>query len=311
MTPSDARPPAGLRVGITGASGLIGTALRLRLRERGDDAVPIVRRAPGVGEIGWNPAERRIDPLDLVSLDAVVNLAGANVADRRWTTSYRCELIHSRTTSTATIAEAMAAAIGLHGRPTNLISASATGYYGDRGNELIDESSDHGSGFLSEICVAWEAATAPAVAAGINVATIRTGIVLSRDGGPLHALLPLFEFGLGGRFGNGEQWMSWISIHDAVAAIEHLLDHPTSAAVNLVSPRPVTNREFASTTRCVLRRPPAVPVPRFIPRLLLGRERADALLFESHRVVPRTLLASGFVFRHPTLETALHDVLDT
>ena len=298
-----------MRVGITGAAGLIGTALRTRLCERGNDALPVVRRAPDAGEIGWNPAEGRLDPRDLASLDAVVHLAGASIGDRRWTDKYRRELVESRTVGTELIAESMATAVHRGGGPTTLVSASAIGYYGDRGDEVVDESSSPGSGFLSEICVAWEAATAPAAAAGIRVVTIRTGIVLSGRGGALPKLLPLFKVGLGGRIGNGQQWMSWISLHDEVAAIEYLLDNPVSAAVNLVTPNPVTNREFASTLGSVLRRPSALPVPRFAPRLLLGRERADALLFDGQRVAPQALLADGFDFRHPTLEGTLCAVL--
>jgi len=297
-----------VRVGITGASGLIGTALVARLGERGDDAVPIVRRAPAAGEIGWNPGEGRLEPSDLTGLDAVVNLAGAGIGDHRWTDRYRRELIDSRTVGTTLLAESMAQALQTGG-PTTLINASAVGYYGDRGDELLTESSSPGTGFLSEICVAWEAATAPAVAVGIRVAKIRTGIVLSARGGALPKMLPLFKLGLGGRFGSGRQWMSWISLDDEIAAIEHLLDTPASGALNLVAPNPVTNQQFAGTLGSALRRPSVLPAPAFAPRLLLGRQRADALLFDGQRVAPQALLASGFAFRHPTLDEALRSVL--
>lgn len=298
-----------MRVGITGASGLIGTALMARLRERGDKAVPFVRRAPAAGEIGWSPAERRLDPREIAGLDAVVNLAGAGIGDHRWNDQYRGQLIESRTVGTALLAESMASAASEAGRPATLVNASAVGYYGDRGDELLTESSAAGTGFLAEICAAWEAATAPAAAAGVRVAMIRTGIVLAEQGGALPKLLPLFKFGLGGRFGSGRQWMSWISLDDEVAAIEHLLDIAISGAVNLVAPNPVTNRQFASTLGSVLRRPSLLPAPAFAPRLLLGRDRADALLFDGQRATPRTLLDSGFGFQYPTLEEALGAIL--
>ena len=285
-----------MRVGITGSSGLIGTALRARLGERGYVVVPIVQRLPDAGEIGWNPTEGRLDPQDLVGLDAIVNLAGASISDRRWTGKHRRVLIESRTVGTRLIAEAMATRRQRGDEPTTLVSASATGYYGDRDHEIVDESSSPGTNLLSEICAASEAATAPAAAAGVNVAAIRTGNVLSGHGGGLPKLLTLFKSGLGGPFGNSQQWMSWISLHDEVAAIECVLDDPVSGAVNLVTPNPVVNREFASTLGSVLRRPSALPLPRFAPRLLLGRERADALLFDGHRVVPQNLLARGFDF---------------
>lgn len=297
-----------MRVAITGSSGLIGTALAERLRERGDVAVPIVRREPGEGEIGWDPAAGRLDPHDLAGIDAVVNLAGAGIGDRRWTDEYRRELVESRTSGTTLLAEALATA--RTDGPATLVSASAVGYYGNRGDELLTESSAPGEGFLSEICVAWEGATEPARAAGVRVVTIRTGIVLSQRGGALPKMLPLFKFGLGGRFGSGRQWMSWISLDDELAAIEHALDRPVSGALNLVGPNPVQNKEFASTLGKVLGRPSLLPAPAFAPRLLLGAGRANALLFDGQRVVPDALLASGFEFRHPTLESALRSVLE-
>ena len=298
-----------MRIGITGASGLIGTALATHLRERGDEAVPFVRRAPAAGEIGWDPAKRRLDPGDLAGLDAVVNLAGAGIGDHRWTDEYRDQLIESRTASTTLLAESMATAARTGRGPTTLVSASAVGYYGNRGDELLTESSAPGAGFLAEICTAWEAAAEPARGAGLRVATIRTGIVLSATGGALPKMLPLFKLGLGGPFGNGRQWMSWISIDDEVAAIEYLLDNPISGPFNLVAPHPVTNKEFASTLGSVLKRPSLLPAPAFAPRLLLGQARADALLFDGQRAEPTALLSNRFEFQHPTLEAALRAVL--
>lgn len=295
-----------MRVGITGASGLIGSALVAALRERGDTAVPFVRRDAAAREIAWNPAERRLDPADLAGLDAVVNLAGAGIGDHRWTDEYRRELIESRTAGTALLAETLAS---LDDGPRTLVNASAIGYYGDRGDEVLTEASAPGDGFLAEICTAWEAAAEPAAAGGRRVAKLRTGIVLSADGGALPKLLPLFKLGVGGRFGDGRQWMSWISIDDEIAAILHVLDHPLAGPVNLVAPNPVTNRELASTIGTVLRRPSRVPVPAFGPRLLLGGDRADALLFDGQRVLPEVLRADGFEFRHATLDVALRAVL--
>lgn len=290
-----------MKVGITGASGLIGTALTKRLRTSGHQVVPIVRRAPSADEIEWQPADGRLDPSDLTPLDAVVNLAGAGIGDHRWNDEYKQTLVDSRVVGTTLLANALADANG----PQILISGSAIGYYGDRGAELLDESSVPGTGFLADLCVSWESSTAPAAAAGVRVVHIRTGIVLSPDGGALKKMLPLFKLGLGGRFGSGEQWMSWISLDDEVRAIEHLLHHEVVGAVNLTAPKPCQNRDFAKVLASVLKRPASIPVPRFGPRLLLGAEMADALLFESQRISPAELLGSGFQFDHTELESAL------
>lgn len=297
-----------MRVGITGASGLIGTALAARLRQRGDEPVAFVRRAASAGEIGWNPACGDLEAGDLAGLDAVVNLAGAGIGDHRWTEEYRRELVESRTVSTRLLADKMVEALGCGGPPV-LVSGSAVGYYGDRGDEQLGEASGPGEGFLSEICVEWEAATAPAAGAGVRVAMIRTGIVLTAAGGALPKMLPLFKLGVGGPFGSGRQWMSWISLADEVAAIVHLLDRPVSGPVNLTAPHPVTSKQFARTLGSVLRRPALLPAPAFAPRLLLGRDRADALLFDGQRVMPEVLLATGFAFQHSTLESALRAAL--
>lgn len=297
-----------MRVGITGSSGLIGTALSRHLGSVGHDVVPIVRHEASAGEISWRPDDRRLDPADLAPLDAVVHLAGAGIGDKRWTDSYKRELLESRTVSTTLLASAMADA--RPDGPDVLISGSAIGYYGARGDEALDEQSPPGDGFLSEICVAWEAATAPAEAAGVRVAHIRTGIVLSGDGGALKKMLPLFKLGLGGKFGTGLQWMSWISIDDEVRAIEHLLHSTVSGPVNLTAPEPVVNQQFADTLGDVLNRPSFLPVPRFGPKLLLGSELADALLFEGQRVESDVLAEDGFEFEHPELGSALAAVLE-
>jgi uncharacterized protein len=297
-----------MRVGITGSSGLIGTALARHLREGGHEVVGIVRRPPqGPTELQWDPATGTIDRGLLRELDAVVHLAGAGIGDHRWTDDYKRTLLDSRVQGTTTLANSLAD-LGSDG-PRVLISGSAVGFYGERGDEVLDESSSGGDGFLADICRAWESSTAPAEDAGVRVAHIRTGIVLSRHGGALKKMLPLFRLGVGGRFGSGRQWMSWISIYDLVSAIEHLLAHDVRGAVNLTAPGAVRNAEFADTLGDVLRRPTVLPVPAFGPRLLLGGELADALLFDGQHVVPAVLQAGGYAFEHPVLPSALRAVL--
>ena len=295
-----------VRIAVTGSHGLIGSALVARLRADGDDAVPLVRSSPSAGEIGWDPRAGRLDPRSLVGVDAVVNLAGAGIGDRRWTDEYKRVVVESRTRGTTLLAEAVAA---LDDGPRTLLSASATGFYGDRGDEELEEDSTPGSGFLTEVVLQWEASTAAAERAGARVVHLRTGIVLAAHGGALGKLLPLFRFGLGGRFGNGRQWMSWISLEDEVGAIVHLLHSALSGPVNLTAPAPVRNAELAATLGRVLRRPAVLPVPAFGPKLVLGAERAGALLLEGQRVLPSKLLADGYRFAHPTLEGALRAAL--
>ncbi len=297
-----------MHIGITGASGLIGTALTTHLREAGHEVTPVVRDSPETGEVGWDPQNGRLEPSALEPLDAIVHLAGAGIGAHRWTDDYKQTLMDSRVQGTTLIAESMAR-LGAAG-PQTLISGSAVGYYGSRGDEIVDESSNSGDGFLAEICRRWEAGTAAAETAGIRVAHIRTGIVLSADGGALAKMLPLFKFGLGGRFGRGDQWMSWISITDEVRAITHLLTADQEGAVNLTAPNPVRNREFAETLGDVLNRPTLLPVPEFGPKVLLGGELADALLFDGQRVEPAVLQAdASFSFEHPDLRSALRSVL--
>jgi uncharacterized protein (TIGR01777 family) len=290
-----------MRVGVTGASGLIGTALTQHLRAGGHTVVPFVRRAAAAGEIGWDPQRGVLDPGDLEQLDAVVNLAGAGIGDRRWSDARKREIRDSRVHGTTLLAEAIARA----GAPGVLLSGSAIGIYGDRGDEPVDERSAPGDGYLSEVATAWEAATAAAAEAGTRVAHLRSGIVLSRRGGALKKMLPLFKLGAGGRFGSGKQWMSWIAIDDEVGAIGHLLTSDVAGAVNLTSPGAVRNAEFARQLATALHRPAALPVPKFGPRLLLGRQLADNLLFEGQRVEPGVLLADGYQFRYPELAAAL------
>lgn len=296
-------------VAISGASGLIGTALAAALTQAGHRPIALVRRRPAAGadEIRWDPAAGEIDGSSLDGVDAIVNLAGAGVGDKRWTPAYRERLVSSRTRSTALLA---ATAAGLSDPPHVFLSGSAIGIYGSRGDAELTEESEIGSGFLADLCVEWEAATGAAEEAGIRAAHLRTGIVLSATGGALAKLLPLFRLGLGGRFGSGRQYMSWITIDDEVAAIIHLLTADVQGPVNLTAPHPVTNAEFVSVLGSVLGRPTVLTVPRFGPGLLLGRDRADALLFDSARVQPAVLTESGFRFAHPELADGLRAVLD-
>ncbi len=298
-----------MRVAITGASGLIGTALTARLREVGHTPVPVVRREPADGEIGWDPAAGRLDPADLSGIDAVVHLAGAGIGDKRWTDEYKRILLESRTHPTALLSESIAA---IDDGPKVLLSGSAIGIYGARGDEELDETSPLGDGFLADICKRWEDATGVAEAAGARVVHLRTGIVMSPNGGSLKKQLPLFKLGLGGKIGSGDEWQSWISIDDEVAAIIHLLTADHTGPVNLTAPAPVTSGEFTKTLGSVLGRPTFMPIPKFGPKLVLGSELAENLLFTGQKVMPRVLLGDdSFTFRHPDLETALRALLRT
>lgn len=297
-----------LTVAVSGSSGLIGSALLERLRQDGHTVVPMVRRPAKDGEIHYDPRNGVLDPESLVGVDAVVHLAGAGIGDRRWTDRYRREILESRTLSTSLIAEAMAS-VANRGGPRVLLSGSAIGFYGATGDEELNERSAAGDGFLADVCRAWEAATSPAEDAGVRVVHLRTGIVLSPKGGALKKLLPLFRFGLGGRMGSGRQWQSWISLDDEVGAIVFLLTADISGAVNLTAPAPVTNAEFTKVLASTLSRPALVPVPSFGPKLLLGGELADALLFTGQRVLPELLTDAGYSFEHPTLSEALGTLL--
>lgn len=295
-----------MKVAVTGSSGLIGTALIAALGARSHEAIRVVRSKPTGTDIAWDPGAGTFDASGLVGVDAVVNLAGPGIGDHRWTAKYKRELRETRIKATTLVAETMAAAAG---GPGTLISASGIDYYRADDNATFDETSPPGDGFLAGLCVDWEASTAAARDSGIRVATIRTGMVLSAHGGALAKMLPLFKLGLGGRFGSGRQWQSWISIDDHVAAIIHLIVATVSGPVNCTAPNPVTNREFTATLGRVLNRPAVLPVPKFAPAALYGSELVETLLYSGHRVVPAVLLADGFEFRHPTLEPALRAVL--
>jgi uncharacterized protein len=295
-----------MHIVITGATGLIGTALTDRLRADGHTVMPLVRRQALAGEATWDPAGGVLEPSVISGADAVINLSGAGIGDKRWTESYKRELLTSRTLTTGLLARTIAAA---DRKPSVFLSGSAIGIYGPTDDTELDERSPAGTTFLADICRQWEAATAPAEAVGVRVAHLRTGIVLAKHGGALKKQLPLFKFGLGGKFGNGSPYQSWISLDDEVGAIVHLLTADVRGPVNLTAPHPVTGVEFAKTLGAVLKRPAVLPIPRFGPGLVLGNELAEALLFTGQRVLPRVLSASGFEFVHPTLDVALRSIL--
>jgi len=298
-TPSSTAP----FIAITGASGLIGRALLARLRSNGWRVRRLVRSVrPGDADaIVWDPARGVLDARDLEGVEAVVHLAGEPIA-QRWTGSRRDAIRESRVRGTTLLARAIAA---LDRKPSAMLSGSAVGYYGDRGDEAVDEESSPGTDFLAGVAGEWEGATSAAKDAGVRVVLLRTGIVLSPRGGALDRLLPPFRLGVGGPIGTGRQWMSWISLDDHVNAMEHALATTgLHGPVNLVSPNPVTNAEFAATLGRVLGRPALVPVPSFALELLYG-EMARATILAGQRVLPRALLRTGFRFAHPTLEEAL------
>jgi uncharacterized protein (TIGR01777 family) len=290
-----------MHVVLSGASGLIGTALTQALRADGDRVTALVRRpASGPDERTWNPATGELDPGALAGADAVVCLSGAGVGDKRWTSSYKNVVVRSRVDSVATIARTMAA---LDDGPRVLLSGSAVGYYGDTGEREVDESAGPGAGFLSGLCVEWEAAAAPARDAGIRVANLRTGIVLDRRADLVKRLRPIFALGLGGRFGSGRQFMSFISLADEVSAIRFLLSAEVTGPVNLTSPQPVRNAEFAKTLGSLLHRPALLPVPGIALRIAVGDLGNDALT--GQRALPAVLTSAGFRHRHADLKSAL------
>lgn len=296
-----------MKILITGASGLIGRALSAELTSQGHTVVAAVRRTPkSAVEVQWDPKAGVLDASAFDGVDAVVHLAGAGIGDKRWTNDYKREILESRTLSTRLLATTMAS---LPNKPRVFLSGSAIGIYGVRGDESLDENATLGDGFLADVCKQWEAAAAPAVEAGIRTVYLRTGIVLSKNGGALKKQLPIFKLGAGGKFGNGKHWQSWISITDEVNAIIHLLTSQLSGPVNLTAPEPVTNAGFAKELGRAVSRPTVLPIPSFGPKLLLGGELADALLFTGQRVIPSALTRDGFVFTHQTLDAALRALL--
>jgi uncharacterized protein (TIGR01777 family) len=291
-----------MKIGITGASGLIGSALTPALRAAGHDVVRFVRHpASAVDERRWDG--EHLEPQAVEDLGAVVHLAGAGVGDKRWTAAYKQEVLQSRVRGTGAVARAVAQA----GTPV-LLSASAVGYYGDTGDHLTDETGAQGKGFLAEVCGAWEAATGPADASA-RVVHLRTGIVLSAKGGALKKQLPIFKAALGAPLGSGSQWLPWISLQDEVAAITHLLTAQVRGAVNLVAPEPVTNKAFTKALGKAVHRPTApVAVPGFVLKAALGEFATEGVL-AGQRLAPAVLEASGFTWAHPDLASGLRSAL--
>lgn len=299
-----------MKVAVSGASGLIGRALVSSLRADGHDVVVLVRRTPRTAdEHRWDPQHRRIDPGVLADVDAAVNLAGTPIRPRPWTRGYKEMLLTSRLNATTTISGALAAAAAAEpSRPRVLLSASAVGYYGDTGTRTVTETDPPGTDFLARLCVRWEAATAPAAEAGLRVALLRTGLVLSRSAMLVQVLGLIFRLGLGGRLGNGRQFWPWIALADEVAAIRHLLTADVSGPVNLTAPSPVTNAEFTRELGRVLHRPTLLPVPGFALSLALG-DFARSSILGGQRALPERLQESGFRFTHTELGPALREAL--
>jgi uncharacterized protein len=297
-----------MKVLVSGSSGLIGTALVSALGAAGHVPVRLVRvSAADPGEIGWDIDANRLDPRSLTGIDAVVHLAGAGIAEHRWSDEYRRVIFDSRVTGTALLVRGLTT---MDVPPSVLVSGSAVGFYGDRGDEVLTEESSPGTGFLAEVAQAWEAAAAPATAAGIRTVYLRTGLVLSATGGSLGRLVPLFKSGLGGKIGRGRQWWSWVTLDDEVQAIMHCLDAETvRGPTNVTAPNPVTNAEFTAALGRALHRPTVLPIPAAAVSVALGRERARELVLGSQRVIPSALERSGYVFRHLVLADALAALL--
>jgi uncharacterized protein (TIGR01777 family) len=294
------------RVVISGASGLIGSALASALTARGNTVVSLGREA-GAGNATWNPAQGKLDPSILESSDAVVNLNGAGIGDTRWTDRRKEVLYDSRIGPTSLLARTIA---NLDDPPSVFVSASAVGIYGDRGDTELLESASYGEDFLARLCVDWEAAADPALAAGVRVVHPRAGIVLAAHGGVLAPLLPIFKLGLGGPISGGRQWWSWITLNDIVAAMLFMIDGDLAGPVNTVSPQPIEQRAFATALGGQLHRPTVVAAPRFAVQARLGRELADVVACASQRVIPAKLAGAGFRFSDEDLRSALASVFD-
>jgi uncharacterized protein len=295
-----------MKIIIAGASGLVGSALVPSLEAKSDEVTRLVRGAPRAEEIEWHPNQDEIDPATLKGFDAVINLAGESIAEGRWTDEKKRRIHDSRVNGTHLLAEAIAK---LAQKPRVFLCASATGFYGDRGDEVLDEHSESGGGFLAGVCREWERATDPAVTANVRVVNLRFGPIIAREGGMMAKMLTPFKMGLGGKVGSGKQYISWVSIDDVVGAIIlALTDESIRGPVNVVSPNPATNEEFTKRLGEVLSRPTALTIPAFAARLTFG-EMADEMLLVSQRVMPKRLSEAGYGFQYPTLEGAFRKYL--
>jgi hypothetical protein len=296
-----------MRILISGASGLIGGALRPALVADGHSTAALVRRPAAGDQVQWDPA-CSLDPRAIEQFDAIVHLAGKNIAGR-WTDKFKREVRESRVQGTRTLATAAAESFRQTGNPRIFVAASAIGFYGDRGDEELTEASPRGAGFLADVCQEWEDAAASAAEAGVRVVHLRIGVVLTKDGGALRAMLPAFRFGLGGPVGDGRQYMSWVTLADVVGAFQFALtNNQVTGPANIVAPQPVRNREFVSALGAALHRPAVFPLPAFVVKALFG-EMGESLLLASARVEPTQLLTSGFQFAHPDLTDALRVTL--
>jgi uncharacterized protein (TIGR01777 family) len=305
-----------MHMAVAGSSGLIGSHLVPALEEEGHRVSRVVRpETSGVeGAIVWDPATGSIDAGAFEGVDAVVNLAGRSIGGRRWTDDEKRRITDSRVAATRLLATTLA---GLSDPPEVLVNASAIGIYGDRSDEELTEAAEPGEGFFPEVCRAWEAATEPAAAAGIRVAQLRTGIVLSSDGGAVGRLLAPFgpswlspyRWGLGGWVGSGRQWWSWIALEDEVRAILHIVGGDLAGPINLTAPTPVTNKGFMKAVGKALRRPVLLPIPPFVFKVVLGSELAESTLFDSQRVLPEKLEQDGFAFRHTDVAATLQTLI--
>lgn len=295
-----------MRIIAAGASGLIGSALLRRLRDDGHDVRRLVRGDGAKDSIAWDPAAGRLDAAALNGADAVIHLSGESVASGRWTPARKQAIRDSRIKSTTLLASAMTA---IDDPPKTWLCASAIGWYGDRGGQWLDEDAAPGKGFLADLCTEWEAATRPAADAGVRVVNVRFGVVLSPDGGAFKQMMTAFKMGVGGVMGSGDQYMSWITLDDAIRAIVYALENPfINGAVNLTSPNPVTNRELTKALGAALHRPTIVPMPAFLARSVFG-EMADEMFLASARVRSKKLLDAGFAFEAHDFTQALHGLL--
>lgn len=295
-----------MRILISGAGGFIGSALCAELRRSGHQIVSLTRGEPAAGAVHWDPSSGELDPAAIEGFDAVFHLAGEGIGDRRWNEAHKARVMDSRVQGTTLLARTLAE---LDSPPSVLLSAAGIGYYGDRGDDPLDESEPVGGGFLASVVEAWEKATEPAQKAGIRVVTMRSGLVLDPSGGVLRRQLLPFRLGLGGRFGSGRHYWSWITLEDEIRAMVHLLGADLSGPVNLTAPNPVTNAEFTAALAGALSRPGVLLVPATALELVLGKEMADEMLLFSQRVFPRKLEESGFVWQHPELQGALRALL--